>query len=74
MALRGLKMIESEAIQQAKEVVEKEGLYWSEPVHAYQDGNNWIIQTNYLGKGHHIQITLDNSTGNLLAIKEFHGR
>jgi hypothetical protein len=67
-------MIESEAIKRAKGIVEKERLYWSEPVHAYQDGDIWIIQTNYLGKGHHINITLDNKTGDLISVKEFHGR
>ncbi len=67
-------MIEHEAIIQAKSIVEKEGLFWAEPVHAYQDGDIWIIQTNYLGKGHHVTITLDNKTGDLISTKEFHGR
>jgi hypothetical protein len=67
-------MTESEAIECARAVAKQLGWYWSEPVGAYLDGKNWIVRTNYLGKGRYIKITLDGNTGEVIETFKFSSR
>jgi hypothetical protein len=38
------------------------------------DGQNWVVRTNYLGKGHYVEITLDDKTKQVIAKRQINTR
>jgi hypothetical protein len=67
-------MTETEAIELAKVAVKQLGWHWSEPVGTHMDGQNWVVRTNYLGKGHYVEITLDGKTKQVIAKRQINTR
>lgn len=65
--------IEEKALRAAAEAVRAKGLLWNEPILAeYRyspEGNYWLIQTNWTGRGHSVFVTVDDRTGNVSRVQ-----
>ena len=69
--------MEEEALRAAADAIRAKGLPWNEPILAeYRysaDGNYWLIQTNWTGRGHSVFVTVDDRTGSVSRVQS-HGR
>jgi hypothetical protein len=67
-------MTETEAIERAMAEVKQLGWHWSEPIGAHLVGQNWVIRTNYLGKGSYVEIILDSNTKEVVETRDVNTR
>lgn len=69
--------MEEDAVRAAAGAVTAKGLIWNEPIlveYRYSaEGNYWLIQTNWTGRGHSVFVTVDDRTGNVSRVQS-HGR
>jgi hypothetical protein len=71
------RTIEEKALRTASDAAKSKGLLWTEPILAeYRyspEGNYWLIQSNWTGRGHRVFVTIDDRTGDVSRVQS-HGR
>lgn len=59
----GRGVSEAEALRRARELCDREGLPWKEPVRVRQRRSRWVVWTNADKIGGNVEILVDAKTG-----------